>query len=237
MTESGGCSDLRPDACYQKAVRATRDVEYFEAKNNSRELACTRWLDILSLCWDASTIGEQLREDFQADPYGVSALETLKAAFGVKSPATLLKRASAFQQYFARRETSSTSGWSSTPPLPLVESDVWQYFLFLRARRQKMQRGYTTATAFLEAVRFGKHVLGLKGADSILEARRCLGFAALEKQAKGPVSQAPPLELVHIQRLHMILEGDGCLVEDRLGAGVMLVCVYARARHPIRAAG
>ena len=56
-----------------------------------------------------------------------------------------------------------------------------------------------------------------------------MGFAALERQAKGPSRQAPPLELVHIRRLHEVLEGSGNVV-DRLGAGCFLICLYGRAR-------
>lgn len=54
-------------------------------------------------------------------------------------------------------------------------------------------------------------------------------FAALEKRDKGPTRQAPPLELVHLQHLHSVLESDANDV-DRVGAGCMLVCIYARAR-------
>ncbi|CAK9078762.1 unnamed protein product [Durusdinium trenchii] len=79
-------------------------------------------------------------------------------------------------------------------------------------------RGFTTASTFLEAVRFSKFTVGLRGCDSILQAGRILGFAAIERREKGPTKQAPILELVHLRKLHEILL-IGCDPVDRLGAG------------------
>ena len=69
----------------------------------------------------------------------------------------------------------------------------------------------------------------LNGTDAILCSRRLLGFAAIEQREKGPLKQAPGLELEHMRRLHQILQSDGNIT-DRLGAGAFLVCLYGRAR-------
>jgi hypothetical protein len=74
-----------------------------------------------------------------------------------------------------------------------------------------------------------KFTLDLREADAVLQSRRLLCFAAIERLQKGPTRQAAPLELQHLQRLHEVLESAACLT-DRLGAGVMLVCIYGRAR-------
>lgn len=103
------------------------------------------------------------------------------------------------------------------------------YFKFLRQERTREGKGYTAPSTFLETVRFAKFTVDLKGAAAILESRRLLGFAAVEKREKGPVRQAPPLELEHLQRLHSVLASDANNV-DRLGAGCMLICIFARAR-------
>ena len=65
--------------------------------------------------------------------------------------------------------------------------------------------------------------------DIILSSKRLIGFAALEKQKKGPVKQAPPMEAEHLLALHDILE-HGANKIDRIGAGCFLVATYARAR-------
>ena len=84
-------------------------------------------------------------------------------------------------------------------------------------------------SSFLEAVRFGKFTLGLKFTDTILQSRRLLGFAAIERRDKGPSRQAPGLEVEHVKRLHAVLR-EGSNDIDRLGAGCFLICLYSRAR-------
>lgn len=84
-------------------------------------------------------------------------------------------------------------------------------------------------SSFLEAVRFAKFTVDLRGTDSILGSRRLMGFSALERKAKGPTSQAPGLEPEHIRRLHEVLHtASNCI--DRLGAGCFLICLYGCAR-------
>eukprot|EP00438_Fugacium_kawagutii_P006143 Skav228576 [mRNA] locus=scaffold1470:20582:34006:+ [translate_table: standard] len=114
-------------------------------------------------------------------------------------------------------------------PFPLNEAAVWDYFLWLRQQRSLLSKGFTSPATFLETVRFAKFTVGLVGAEDILESKRLLGFAAIERSLKGPTKQAPGLELEHLQRLHEILRVGSSLV-DRLGAAVFLICVYGRAR-------
>ena len=85
------------------------------------------------------------------------------------------------------------------------------------------------SSTFLETVRFCKFVLGLYWCDTILASKRLLGFSAVEKREKGPLNQAPSLELEHLLQLHNILQsGENDI--DRIGAGAFLCTIYARAR-------
>ena len=113
--------------------------------------------------------------------------------------------------------------------LPLDEGVIWKYFIWLSEERKADAKGYNVPTAFSEAVRFAKFTVDLNGTDALLCSCRLLGFAALEQKEKGPVRQAPGLEVEHLKRLHSILASDGYLI-DRLGAGCFLLCVYGRAR-------
>mmetsp|Transcript_28330 Transcript_28330/g.46610 ORF Transcript_28330/g.46610 Transcript_28330/m.46610 type:complete len:825 (+) Transcript_28330:1-2475(+) len=217
------------DAKYTHAVKSLQDMTYFEAKSQKLDLACAQWLNLLSIEWSASGVGPQLVVALQRDPSGVEAVTVLKSAFGVKSPSTLLKRASAFRKFVAWFDKTGMGGDSNLRPLPLDEEVVWAYFKWLKEQRQIAAKGFTVPSSFLEAVRFGKFTLDLVGTDSILCSRRLLGFAALEKQAMGPSRQAPGMELEHLKRLHEILKSDANNI-DKLGAACFLICIYGRAR-------
>ena len=214
-------------AVYPLVVQNIKDMDYFEGKNQRLELACSHWMTILSVDWYASTVGTRLALDFQTDPSGDAASETLRAAFGTKSPATLLKRAASMKQFF--KWYALEFGTSFTAVLPIREEHAWSYFQWLRSVRKKSDRGFTTPTSFLETVRFCKFTLGMARTELVLESKRLLGFAAVEKRQKGPTVQAPPLEVEHLQKLHEVLQ-HGQNPIDRLGAAVMLICIYARAR-------
>ena len=217
------------DAKYLHAVKSIQDMSYFDGKAQQLELACGQWLRILSVQWSASGIGPQLAEALQRDSAGNEACLILKACFGVKSPSTLLKRAGAFRKFFAWHQKSQVCRELGEYPLPLSEVVIWEYFLYLKQLRVEQSKGYTVTTSFLEAVRFAKFTLDLQGTECVLGSRRLLGFAALERKAKGPTVQAPGMSPEHIQRLHSVLQTASNPI-DKLGAGCFLVCLYGRAR-------
>lgn len=214
---------------YQKAVRNYKDMEYFEDKRTKLALAAGKWMDILSIRWDASSVGAQIVGDLKRDPIGILAEQTLIAVFGVKSPSTLLKRAGSMSRFFKWFANKSIDSDVFASPLPLDEAAVWEYFIHLREVRNVVGRGFTSCSEFLETVRFCKFVMGMHSCDEIVNSKRLLGFAAIEKRLKGPTKQAEPLNLDHLFRLHQILE-HGANDIDRLGAGCFLVAIYGRAR-------
>ena len=220
---------LPHDAKYLVAVQSLKDVPYFENKAHKLELACGLWMDILSIDWGSSEVGTHLSAALLTDSSGGEAVNILRSCFGVKSPSTLLKRANSFRQFIQWHFKSGFGTENSSQPLPLVEKAVWEYFQYLKMIRVENKRGYTVPSSFLEAVRFGRFTLGLKNTEAILESRRLLGFAAIERRDKGPSRQAPGLEIEHVKRLHSVLREAGNDI-DRLGAGCFLICIYSRAR-------
>ena len=77
-------------------------------------------------------MGPQLVSALQRDATGNDAVTILKACFGVKSPSTLLKRASAFCKYIAWFDKTAMSESLNLRPLPSEEDVVWQHFLWLQ---------------------------------------------------------------------------------------------------------
>lgn len=217
------------DAAYLHAVSNVQDLDYMDNKQLQLQLACSKWLDILSVDWQASAVGVQVCLDLRSDPTGKAADETIRSSFGIKSHSTSLKRAGALKRYILWHRNQFGAENEAFPVFPLREPDVWEFFKTLKEARIAGGRGYTAPAAFLETVRFCKFTVDLRGADEVLCSRRLQGFAALEKREKGPTRQAPPMELEHLQRLHSILQSNANPV-DRIGAGCFLVCTYARAR-------
>ena len=114
-----------PDSCFDKAVQNLQDLDYFQNKGRQLELACGQWLELLSCDWTASGMGTILSSDMQSDCTGATAYESLKAAFGVKSPQTLLKRAASMRRYFRWHAQHAANGMPSVAsPLPLLEQQV-----------------------------------------------------------------------------------------------------------------
>ena len=222
-------SDQTVKPAYLSAVRSLKDLDYVEGKKAMLTLATSKWMDLLSVDWRASSVGEQVSRDLQADPTGELAAESLRAVFGVKSPATLLKRAASLRQYIVWFQRECIAQDRYVCPFPLTEQDVWCYFLHLRQLRRETDKGFTVGATFLETLRFCKFVIGLYWVDPILSSKRLLGFAAFEKKEKGPLNQAPSLEVEHLLQLHQILS-HGANDVDRIGAGAFLCTIYARAR-------
>ena len=221
--------DSAPQPAYLHAVRSLKDIDYVDGKRAQLTLAASKWMELLSINWKSSSVGEQLCQDLQQDPTGELAEGSLKAIFGVKSPSTLLKRAASLRQFVTWFQKRASQTGMHVCPLPLIEHDIWDYFLHLRCVRQDTSKGFTVSSTFLETIRFCKFVMGFYHCDELLESKRLVGFAAIERREKGPLRQAPSLETEHLLRLHEILE-NGSNTVDRIGAGAFLCAIYARAR-------
>ena len=115
---------LDADCKFASIVRNMPDLDYFEQKSQSLELACGRWLELLSINWTSLNVGVQLKLDLQRDSTGATATETLRACFGVKSPSTLLKRAGTFRQFVKWFNSSEHSESGSVDAFPSTESAV-----------------------------------------------------------------------------------------------------------------
>lgn len=162
-------TSLGPTPAYLGAVRSLRDVEYMDNKRAQLSLAASRWLDILSVDWRCSQTGQQISDDLQSDRSGDLAEQTLKSVFGVKSPATILKRAASVQQYVTWHQRGCIRNDQYTKPFPFYEEDVWRYFLHLRSLSRVNKKGFTVSSTFLETVRFCKFVIGFYNWDEVLQ--------------------------------------------------------------------
>ena len=150
VATSTAVSSLGPQPAFLSAVKSIKDVDYMDNKRVQISLACSKWMELLSIEWKASQTGEQIMQDLSKDPTGELAEQSLKAVFGVKSPSTLLKRAASVRQFVTWFQRYCIENDRYTSPFPFFEEDVWQYFLHLRSVTHSTKRGYTVSSTFLE---------------------------------------------------------------------------------------
>ena len=101
ILQTAASDQVKP--AYMCAVRTVKDVDYMSGKKAELVLATSKWMEILSIDWRCSSVGEQVSADLQQDPTGELAEQTLKSVFGVKSPSTILKRASSLRFMVSER--------------------------------------------------------------------------------------------------------------------------------------
>ena len=97
---------------------------------------------------------------------------------------------------FYRWHATNSSGCT----LPIVEADAWSYVQHLK----ESGAAPTTATSFVQSLRFCHHTLGLSGALTAADTRRIGGSAELQLALKPPARQTRPLTVTEVRRLHSV---------------------------------
>ncbi len=211
--------------------RACEGVSFFRAVSNLTdhsfvgkmvmESACRKWLSILELCPNSSTVSKHLSfsdvpEDVEQD------MDVIQSIIGVRSPSTALTRANMVRKFLA---------WvfDKHPHVdrPFCESLLWQYFGHLRA----IDASPTTASSTLSAMRYAQHIFGFECLAESTGSRRLIGVSEVMYSNKDVVRQAIVLTVQNVLDLHAKLVDSNAHPFDRAGAGLMLLCVYGRCRH------
>ena len=101
-----------------------------------------------------------------------------------------------------------------------------QFYHFLK---QESARGAPASRlkSMFEALVFVRHVLGVESLHTLTESRRCTG-AAFSRVLTCP-RQADPFTVKQLQVFHTVLR-ESEEIWNRVMAGMILFCVYARAR-------
>ena len=143
--------------------------------------------------------------------------ESIKDCLGVKATGTLHNRVNPLIRYaqFARE--------SGVRPFPILE-DVAYAFL------KQADSAPTFPRSFVTSVAFAKHILGLLGADNVLDSCRIKGFAAMHYTKKRKLVQRPPLTVAQISHLEWCVVDTNRTIYDRVAAGFFLMLVYGRLR-------
>lgn len=204
-----------------RAVSNLTDHSFLEKRNIVLESACSRWLSILKLCPNSSSVSQRLHLDESSENFSAD-MAVIKAIIGVRSPSTSLTRANMVRKYLA---------WvfQKFPhvDLPFCESLLWQYFSFLR----ETNAAPTTAASTLSAMRYAQHIFSFECLAESTSSRRLIGCSEIMYSEKDAVRQAVVLTVQNVLTLHSLLADTSVNVFDRAGAGFMLLCIYGRCRH------
>ena len=195
-------ADRKADAASSAAVsmlskiaRKTEDIDYLAQRTAMRTLAINKFASLVMRKPEAFALGRSILSDDGVHSFEDHLKENLLLVFGLKSPATLNKRANALMLY------AKSICDSDLEPFPIVENMVAHYFFQLR------RSGTFTSRASLlrEALRFCHYTLGLDGALEGCDSGRVKGCAELMLSGKQMWSPADPFTVEEVMMFHRML--------------------------------
>ena len=203
---------LKQGATFMDHVRDVPVASWKDQRDAEWQVAIFRWHAMLSV-WDpkVTVVGQMMA----LDGFGAQA-QLLVDIFCNRAPATVMKRCrsmSRMTNYFIARGRS----------FPCDESQVYEFMCVERSAGAPCSR----LKGFIEALTFCRHVLGVTEFDSATTSRRCQGVASLDVHHK--LKQSEPLSVKQLVMLHGVLFEDD-EIWNRVFAGMLLFCVYARSR-------
>ena len=212
------------DAADVVAKRRRLDELVIKDDSHSPDMveALRLWRGILGVMGTSSELYVQMCD---ADSDHVAS-RSFEAAFFGKPASTLNKRALSLMQYIRWARSAKVE------PFPLGESVIFQYMEDL------LQEGAppTRAQSFSESLNFSSGYVGLQGAREALGSRRVKGSAMANFVRKNETRKREPLTKAELVLLEwFVVDGpadntDSGGMRDRILAGFVLFCVYARLR-------
>ena len=194
-------------------IRDIPERSWKEEREALWETSVRRWIALT----DTWTPGcSRLVDALHGCPTFKEKAQILVDVFYNKAPQTLIKRVNSLQRFCKALQEEGAK-------FPCNEE---QFYSFLK---QESAKGAPTSRlkSCFEALVFVKFILGVESLHELTESRRCAG-AAFSKQLSCP-RQANPFTVKQLQVFHQVLR-ESEEVWNRVMAGMILFCVYARAR-------
>eukprot|EP00435_Cladocopium_sp_Y103_P045636 s2855_g13.t1 len=203
-------------------LKCADDVQFHVKRQQLRDAAIGKLLIVIRHCMLASSTGRHiigLGTDAQQQD---GAYDIVDAVVGIRSSATLVKRANSllsFLRWFAKAGISDVN--------PFDEKYIWMYFQHLRASEAPATRADSAMSAF----RFAFHILGFECLGPSINSRRLVGICELMLSGKRMLRQAKPLSVLQIRRLHSLLIDMDVHIVDRAVIAYILCALYGRCRN------
>ena len=199
-----------------KVRRTSLDRSWEQHCSSLRAAAIRKWHGIICTCLTAFQLGRQWNKQ---EPLGVAICTDLRHVFAGKSTGTLHNRSGPVLRYIA---------WCSrfgVQPFPLTEQVAYDFMKY-----EAVKASSTFLRSFFVSVAFSLYVLGLTGADLVMQSSRITGLAREMYLRKRKLVQRRPLTVKIVKALEDFAQDDSKSLFDRVAAGCFLLCVYMRAR-------
>ena len=197
-----------------------RDMGYQIQREKLLQKATNKWATLLQEIGNSSHLFRSIvREGKGAYDFEVAS-KALQAAFGVKSPGTLNKRADSMIHFSNWHRTAYGGG-----AFPLVEMDVWFYICHL----EDTNSGKTKAAGFLQSLNFSRYVLDMDGVAESMSAR-VRGKASQVFAQKSEWRPAPLLTVQEVRLIHNFMDNLRNSLLERIFAAHVLFAIYSRSR-------
>ena len=203
---------------YASSVKVISDKDYIEQQQQLRASALCKWESIFCIVDYQGPIGEAISNAANHIDSVLHPHEILRDVFGVKSPTTVLKRASALLAFFHWLQTRGQSMW------PFRNDQVAVYMGDFMPNK----KGHTRGSSFLQACRFAHHVLSID-MSAVLGDTILTGRAARLEAMKATTVRARILSVLEVQQLENFLFEDHELYDQYL-VGCCLFAIYSRSR-------
>ena len=219
---AGVASCSAPGPIFASCIACVDDGFFQSKRQQLYDAAVSKLLIVLRHCLLASSTGRHIIALGTEQMQDAGASGVLEAVLGVKSPATLIKRANSllsFLRWLAKNGIQEVN--------PFTEEMVWKYLQFLRESSAPATKGDSAMSAF----RFAYHVLGFESLGPAMTSRRLAGICELMMSGKRMLKQALVLTVAQVKGLHTALKNTALHVYDRTMVAYLLFALYGRCRN------
>ena len=222
QTLAGVASDSNPNPIFSRFVECKDDGSYAAKQASLRNVALNKFLVVLKHDLSGSVTGRHILELGSEDQRALGAHTVIEAVLGIRSPATLVKRANSLLSYL-RWFSKLGSGFGN----PFTEAFIWDYLQHLKDVGAPATKGDSAMSAF----RFAFHILGIESLGQALNSRRLIGTCEIMLAGKRLLKQAMVLTVAQVKGLHAALINKGLHEMDRAIVAYILFALYGRCRN------
>ena len=198
-----------------------KDIDFLENRKASMKVAVDKFCKLILMNPKGFELGSHLAEGLSSQDMEKEIIDWLEAAFSMKAPNTVNKRASALLLYAA-----FVFDYGTGKPFPVSTGEVVKYFQLLKESGRYVSR----ASSLREALRFAHYTIGLKGAISACDDVRVKALSEAMLLQGSEWCPADPLTVLEVRIFHAIMEDESQPDLDRFAAGCTLMMIYGRCR-------